>query len=210
MPKDIKAQNTSALTAIYVGTLFAVAFVHWGLEEVFAISNVLGQQVLVVAAITSFGAVLSNFLPNSVKHRLVYWRRRNVLPGHRCRRICKKDPRLVGSDLEQRWPKLFLNGIEEGDQNAYWYKEIYHPVRNAPEVVQAHRSFLLFRDAMAGTCLLLLGLLAWTAISFSVPIPPVGTWSLVVLAGVALLLCQAARQSGERMVSNAVVVALNR
>ena len=118
MEKDLKAQNAWPLTAMYVGTLLLVAVVHWGVDEVFKLSLQLGEQVLVVAAITAFGGVLSNFLPNDLKHPLVYWRFRNVLSGHRCRRICEKDPRLTSGDLERRWPRLFLDAMQEVEQNA--------------------------------------------------------------------------------------------
>lgn len=210
MEKDLKAKNLPSLTAIYVGTLLLVAFTHWSVKEVFAVSLQVGQQVLVVAAITSFGAVLSNFLPNRLKHPLVYFRYRNVLSGHRCRQICKRDPRLLSTDLERKWPPLFLCKMEDSDQNAYWYREIYRPVRNEPEVAQAHRSFLLFRDAAAGLFVLLLGLVSWNLVGEIAPIPPLSSWSVVILVGVTLLLCQAARQSGDRMVANAVAVALSR
>ena len=209
MAKDLKAQNAWPLTAMYVGTLLVVAFVHWSVEEVFAVSHQLGQQVLVVAAITGFGGVLSNFLPNYLKHSLVYFRFRNILSGHRCRRICIRDPRLLSSDLERKWPSLFLQDMKESEQNAYWYGKIYRPVRNDPEVVQAHRSFLLFRDAAAGLFVLLLGLLLWQVVGEVVSIPSLSTWSVVILAGAVVVLCQAARQSGDRMVANAVAVALN-
>ena len=92
MEKDLKAQNTLPLTAMYVGTFVLVALVHWGAEKVFAFSDQLGQQALIVAAITAFGGVLSHILPNKWKHPLVYWRLRNVLSGHRSRTICEKDP----------------------------------------------------------------------------------------------------------------------
>ena len=209
MEKDLKAQNVPSLTAIYVGTLLLVAFVHWSVEEVFVFSVQLGQQVLVVAAITSFGGVLSNVLPNYVKHLLVYYRFRNVLSGHRCRRICIKDTRLHLTDLERKWPMLFLREMKESDQNAYWYSKIYRPVRNDPEVVQAHRSFLLYRDAAAGLFVLLWGLVLWQAAGEAVAITSLTIWAVVIVAGVVLVLCQAAQQSGDRMVVNAVAVALN-
>lgn len=208
MEKDLKAQNAWPLTAIYVGTLLLVAVVHWGADEVFEFSLQLGEQVFVVAAITAFGGVLSNFLSNDLKHPLVYWRFRNVLSGHRCRSICKKDPRLTSGDLERRWPRLFLDAMQEVEQNAYWYKEIYRPVRNAPEVLQAHRSFLLFRDAAAGLFLLLVGIVLWKLAGEAAPVQSVSNWSAVILAGMFAALCQAARQSGDRMVANAVAVAL--
>lgn len=208
MEKDLKAQNTRPLTAMYVGALLLVAAVHWGVEGVFEFSLQLGEQVLVVAVITALGGVLSNFLPNNVKHPLVYWRIRNVLSGHRCRSICDKDPRLNADDLEGRWPRLFRDDMQADGQNAYWYSKIYRPVRNAPEVLQAHRSFLLYRDAAAGLFLLLLGIVLWKMVGEAVPVPSVSNWSTVILAGMFVLLSQAARQSGDRMVANAVVVAL--
>lgn len=209
MEKDLKAQNARPLAAIYFGTLLLVAFVHWGVEETFAVSIQLGQQALVVTTITVFGGLLSNILPNYLKHSLVYWRFRNVLSGHRCRRICKKDPRLLPSDLERKWPMLFLRDMRESEQNSFWYREIYRPVRNDPEVVQAHRSFLLFRDSATGLSVLLLGLLLWKAVGEVVSIPSLNIWSLGTLLAVVVVLCLAARQCGDRMVTNATAVALS-
>ena len=208
MEKDLKAQNTLPLTAMYVGTFVLVALVHWGAEKVFAFSDQLGQQALIVAAITAFGGVLSHILPNKWKHPLVYWRLRNVLSGHRSRTICEKDPRLSFEDLQRKWPALFLDEMSENEQNAYWYNEIYRPVRNEPEVLQAHRSFLLFRDAATGLLLLLLGLLLWKVVGEAVPVQSVSNWSAAILAGTFVLVSLAARQSGDRMVANAVAVAL--
>ena len=208
MEMELKAQNARPLTAMYVVTLLLVAAVHWGVEEVFKFSLKLGGQVLVVAAITAFGGALSNFLPNHVKHPLVYWRFRNVLSGHRCTNNCKRDPRLLPGDLERKWPKMFIDEMRGEEQNPYWYNEIYRPVRNAPEVLQAHRNFLLFRDAATGLFLLLLALLLWKAIGEAVPLQPVSSWSAAILAVMFVLVSQAARQSGDRMVANAVAVAL--
>ncbi len=208
MEKDLKAQNAWPLTAMYVGTLLLTASVHWGVEKVFTFSLELGEQVLVVAAITAFGGVLSNFLSNHLKHPLVYWRFRNVLSGHRCRSICERDPRLLSGDLQRKWPLLFLDEMTENEQNTYWYRDVYRPVRNEPEVLQAHRSFLLFRDAAAGLFLLFLGLLLWKLIGETIPVQSVSIWSMVIPVGMFVLVSQAARQSGDRMVANAVAVAL--
>lgn len=208
MEKDLKAQNVVSLTAIYVGTFFLLALVHWSVEEVFTFTTQLAKQAYVMAAITSFGAVLSNFLPNSLKHILVFFRFRNVLPGHRCKMICEKDPRLSMEYLENKWPELFAQDMEENKQNSYWYRKIYSLVRNAPEVLQAHRSFLLYRDAASGLFVIMIGLLVWRFIAVCVSLPSLGVWSLLSLLGVILLLGQAGRQSGNRMVVNAVAVGL--
>ena len=208
MKKDLKAQNVVSLGSIYLGAFLLVVSVEWGMKAVFALTAQLEEQAFVVAAITVFGAVLSNVFPNSVKHSLVFLRFRNVLPGHRCKSICKKDPRLSVEYLEHRWPELFVQDMHESAQNSYWYKEIYLPARNAPEVLQAHRSFLLYRDAASGLFILMIALLVWRVLTPHVSLPSLGPWSLLVLAGVILLLSQAGRQSGNRMVANAVAVRL--
>ena len=208
MEKDLKAQNVTPLAAIYVGTSVLLALVHWSMEEVFAFTTQLAQHAFVVAAITSFSAVLSNFTPNTLKHSLVFLRFRNALAGHRCKQICTNDPRLATKDLETKWPRLFAQDMDASAQNAYWYREVYAPVRDAPEVLQAHRSFLLYRDASSGLFILLVGLLVWRAIAVHLSLPSVGVWSLVLLLGIVSVLGQASRQSGNRMVANAAAAAL--
>ena len=103
---------------------------------------------------------------------------------------------------------LFRDDMNESEQNAYWYHEIYRPVRNEPEVLQAHRSFLLFRDAATGFLLLLSGILIWKGFGEAVSVPSVSMWSAALLSGTFVLVSAAARQSGDRMVANAVAVAL--
>ena len=98
--------------------------------------------------------------------------------------------------------------MSEDEQNAYWYNEIYRSVRKEPEVLQAHRSFLLFRDAATGLFLLLLGLLLWKVVGEAFPVQSVSMWSAAILAGTFVLVSLAARQSGDRMVANAAAVAL--
>lgn len=206
--KDLKAQNIAPLTGIYIGTVFLLSFIHWGVEEVVAFNVQLAKQVCITATIGSFGGVLSNFLPNSAKHILVFLRFRNVLPGHRCKMICKKDSRLSVEYLEKKWPELFVEDIDESAQNSYWYSKIYSPARNAPEVLQAHRSFLLYRDAASGLFILIIGLLVWRVLSNHFLLPSLGGWPLSFLLVIFLLIAQAARQSGNRMVVNAVAVSL--
>lgn len=210
MEKDLKSQNVASLTAIYFGTFILLGLVHWSIEEVFAVTEQLAQQTCVVAAITGFSGMLSNFSPNTIKHSLVFLRFHNVLPGHRCKEICTGDPRLSAKDLKIKWPKLFAQDMDESMQNGYWYREIYAPVRNAPEVLQAHRSFLLYRDASSGLFILLVGLLVWRFIAVHVSLASLSVWSLVLLTGIMLVLGQAGRQSGNRMVANAVAVGLTR
>ena len=208
MEKDLKAQNTVALGVIYAGTFVLVALIHLSAEEVFEVTSKLTEQAIVMAIITVFGAVLSNFLPNNVKHSLVYFRLCNVLSGHRCKKLCERDPRFDKNHLQNQWPELFAQEMKESEQNTYWYNNIYSSVKNKPEVLQAHRSFLLYRDAASGLFILLLGALLWHGVSEYISLPSLEARSLIVLVGIILLLCRAAKQSGDRMVVNAVAVSL--
>ncbi len=210
MEKDLKKENTAPLGMIYVGAFVLVALVHWSVDEVFEFTSKLAEQAIVMAIIVSFGAILANFLPNYVKHPLVYFRFQNALSGHRCRKLCEKDARLDMSDLRERWPELFAQSMSEAEQNPFWYKKIYSTVKNEPEVRQAHRSFLLYRDAASGLLILLLGSLLWHGVSAYISLPALSGWALLVLAGVILVLCLAGKQSGDRMVVNAVAVSVAR
>ncbi len=205
--KSLKAQNIAPLAAIYTGTVFLLSIVHFGVEEV-STHIQLAKQVGTIATIGSLGGVLSNFLPNSAKHILVFLRFHNALPGHRCKRICEKDSRLSVEHLEKKWPELFVEDMDESVQNSYWYSKIYSPARNAPEVLQAHRSFLLYRDATSGLFILIIGLLVWRVLSNHFLLPSLGAWPLLFLSVIFLLIAQAARQSGNRIVVNAVAVSL--
>ena len=207
MAKSLKAQNAVSLIAIYAGTFVVLASVQWGAQEVAALSAWLAE-VGAAAAMTSFAGIVSNLLPNSAKHVIVFLRLRHMLPGYRCKTICKDDPRFRMHDLEQRWPELFAKDMEESDQNSYWYKYIYAPVQDAPQVVPAHRSFLLYRDALAGLTILLVCFLVWRIGAVYLPIQYPSTWTLLVLLAVNVVVGQAARQSGNRMVANAVAARL--
>ena len=207
---EIKAEKLfiSLRAAIYIGAFVLLSLVQWGTEEVLQFSGQLASQAMAAAAIMVVSAILSDLLPNSAKHSLVYFRLRNALSGHRCKRVCEKDSRLSMERLQKRWPELFGEDMQQSSQNSYWYNEIYMQVRNAPEVLQAHRHFLLYRDAASGLFVLLVGLLLWRAAAQYVSLPSLGNWSLLLLAGIILLLCQAGRQSGNRMVRNAVALAV--
>ena len=207
---EIKAEKLflSLRASIYLGTFVLLALVHWGAEEALQFSGELTSQAAAAAIITIVSAALSDFLPNSVKHSLVYFRFRNALPGHRCKQICRGDPRFSMDRLATRWPRLFAEDMPENEQNAYWYEKIYLPVRNAPEVLQAHRYFLLYRDSASGLFVLLVGLLLWRAAALHMSLASPGNWPLLLLVGIILLLCQAGKLSGQRMVKNAVAQAI--
>jgi len=90
--------------------------------------------------------ILNYILPSEWKHRLIYLRCQNSLPG--CRvftKLAKKDNRISYEDLVAQYGELPEN---PKDQNILWYK-IYKK-KQADEVVSdSHGRWLLFRDMFA-------------------------------------------------------------
>lgn len=211
MGKDLKSQNVLQLQSIYISMFFFICLIHWGLEYSFELTNNFVGSAVVMAMLTAIVSILSNILPNEWKYSLVFFRLRNSLPGHRCKKLCELDPRISMDHFQKRWPELFSDNMDESLQNSYWYREIYSPVKNRPEVQQAHRTFLLYRDAASGLCILLLFLLIWQGIStICAFLPSLNALSFVVLILMIGLLCLAAQQSGNRMVRNALAVQMTK
>ena len=154
--------------------------------------------------------IISNILPNKWKYVIVFFRFRNSLPGHRCKKLCESDPRLTMNDLKKRWSELFSKNMDESLQNSYWYQNIYLPVKNEPEIQQAHRIFLLFRDAASGLFILLVFSVIWKIISLMYSVPSLNLIVFIVLILMILILCLVGKQSGERMVVNAVAIQMKK
>ena len=87
--------------------------------------------------------VLTGLVSSGNKARLIFWRCRDALPGHRAfSRLARNDaridlPRL--RDLVVPWPDT------RADENRVWFA-IYKKFTNASTVLQAHKAFLLNRD----------------------------------------------------------------
>jgi hypothetical protein len=105
-----------------------------------------------IASVTGplLAGILNALIPSRVKDKMVFWRRRSVLPGHRAfSEIIHNDPRINVEKL-----KKVLGGFPKNEkkQNTLWYS-IYVKHRNILTVSNAHQSFLLYRDFTAITFL---------------------------------------------------------
>ena len=88
--------------------------------------------------------VLNGFLSAAMKARLVFWRWKHALPGHRAfSRLASRDPRIDMAVLEDK-----LNNIprDPEGQNTLWYS-LYRKQESKMIVREAHRQFLLARDS---------------------------------------------------------------
>lgn len=165
---------------------------------------VAGSGSLMLSAVL---VMLANILPQSVKHKIVFTRLKNELPACRIDRLCKKDPRINYEAVNKQWPDVFSENIDGVTRNSLWYQQIYKPVKNAREVLQAHRSFLLYRDTFSGLMLIFLATMAWSLIGNSEIVGEIKPMVFCIQGALMILSLIAARISGNRFVVNAVAAA---
>src|SRR5438876_1612225 len=98
---------------------------------------------LVAAMMPVLLLVLSGVISSPLKATLVFWRVRNVLPGHRV--FTKLAPRDARIDMGELRKKIGVLPRAAKDQNSSWFK-LYKNCETAPTVENPHRLFLLARD----------------------------------------------------------------
>lgn len=206
MESDLKKENSRSIYCIMVASLVASAFFQFGAPSASNLVElaVAGSGSLIISAVL---VMIANLLPQSIKHKLIFTRFNNELPGGRVDRLCKRDPRLEYELVENRWPEVFADDIDSATRNSRWYQQIYKPVKNVSEVLQAHRSFLLYRDAFTGLLLIFLATAIWSLIGESPYLGQLKPSVLMVQGALVIASLVAARIAGNRFVVNAVSAA---
>jgi hypothetical protein len=159
--------------------------------------------------------VLNGLISGKYKDRLVFfWNWQYPLPGFRAYTVyAKNDYRFTQDDVknklfagpnEHEYKKITKNPKE---QNAHWYKNVYHPMRDKPSVRQAELNFLFTRDCAAISFVMLFALGA----AGYIVIKSTATWELYCggLILQYLLVVLAARNYGIDTVTNAIAERLN-
>jgi len=122
-----------------------------------AIKSLRAKDGLFVALSPLLVIVLSGVISSENKARLIFWRKRHALPGHRAfSTLAKADSRIDTERLRKLvdpWP------TSPAAQNKAWYA-IYQQHQAATTVKESHSSFLLTRD-MATTALVFAVFGAW-------------------------------------------------
>lgn len=145
--------------------------------------------------------LIINVLPHKVKAMLVYWKPLGWLPGSQAfTRYAPADPRINMQSLTKNVGSL---PTSDADQNSRWY-QLYKLVENEPEITEAHRSFLMYRDmavfslpfaALAPACLYFYGA------------SPQAQWlGAGIFAAQYALTAISGRHSGIRFVTNVLAV----
>ena len=145
--------------------------------------------------------LIVNVLPHDVKSMLVYWKPLGVLPGSEAfTKYGPRDPRIDMAALKKNVGAL---PTESTEQNSKWYK-LYKQVPNEPEVQEAHKLFLMYRDM----AVLSLPLVALVPLSLNVAGVSNSTLALAagLFVGQYLLTALSARWSGIRFVCNVLAI----
>lgn len=205
--KNIKGVNRKYLVAYMLLNCMILLLLSGSLAGGFQEMESIYKETRSLLGLLLFplSVILEGLLPSEFKHRLVFWRVRNPLPG--CRvftEIAPKDPRIDMNRLNS----LFSNDIPQdpASQNRAWYG-IYKKYSSRRRVFDAHKAFLLTRD-----------LVALSFISIPLSTAAYAIWGIPAnkmaihlgfLILVLLLGSRACRNYGERFAANVVLEAIH-
>lgn len=158
-------------------------------------------RVLTTTVMPVVVLLIVNVLPHDVKSMLVYWRPRDVLPGSEVfTKYGLTDPRIDMTALKKNVGAL---PTDPKEQNAKWYK-LYKQVANEPEVLEAHKLFLMYRDmAVMSLALIILVPVAVHAVNTAFSAP---WFAAALFAAQYIATALSARWSGIRFVCNVLAV----
>lgn len=200
--RSLKSLNMKWLVLLAAAdVLFVLLFVAPDLLNGVTLTQIGVGRILTTTVMPVVVLLIVNVLPHDVKSMLVYWKPLGVLPG--CEAFTKygpRDPRIDMAALEKNVGALPTDSM---GQNSKWYK-LYKQVTNEPEVQEAHKLFLMYRD-MAVLSLSLMAL-----VPLSLNMVGVSNWTLELAAGLFfvqyLLTALSARWSGIRFVCNVLAI----
>jgi len=200
--RSLKSLNMKWLILLAVADVLAVLFfVAPEILNGASLSQVGVGRVLTTTVVPVAVLLIVNVLPHDVKSMLIYWKPRGMLPG--CKAFTKYGPGDHRIDMIALKKNVGALPTDPQEQNAKWYK-LYKLVANEPEVVEAHKLFLMYRD-MAAMSFALIALVP-------VVLFALGTahWAPWLAAGLFvaqyLMTALSARWSGIRFVCNVLAV----
>jgi len=206
MEIDLKKENSKTIFLLMAASLVCSALIQMGAASVTSFINlaVIGGGSVMFSAVS---LMVTNIIPQSIKHKLLFTQLKNELPACRVDALCQGESRVEYSSVKSKWPEVFADDIPPNTRNSRWYQQIYKPVKDTKEVLQAHRSFLLYRDTFSGLLLILLATAIWSITAdpkILGEIKPVVFMTQGIFVFLSFL---AARVSGNRFVVNAVAAA---
>ena len=202
MATDIKAQNARWLWIVMVVDVVALIplVVTSGSFDELSVFKILtrGAAATVAPVIV---LLLTSLLTADVKAVVVFWRIRDMLPGHRAFSIyAHRDSRI---NLEELRRKVGEFPVLPRDQNAAWYG-LYKAVVEDPGVMQSLRNYLLFRDLSILSLMLSIVALIITLVTGGTIMTAMTVFGLLFAQYV--LSAIAARNNGIRLVTNVLAL----
>lgn len=200
--RSLKSLNMKWLVLLAAAdVLFVLLFVAPDLLNGVTLTQIGIGRVLATTVMPVVVLLIVNVLPHDVKSTLVYWKPLGVLPG--CEAFTKYGPRDPRIDMASLKKNVGALPTESTEQNSKWYK-LYKQVPNEPEVQEAHKLFLMYRD-MAVLSLPLVAL-----VPLSLNVAGAANPTLALAAGLFivqyLLTALSARWSGVRFVCNVLAI----
>lgn len=207
MKTNLKKDNHLSIFYILMFTILIAASFQLGFEKwpdwseaaITGTCSVLFSATLVM---------ITNFLPQSIKHKLLFFRWKDELPGCRCHELAQHDLRIDTESAQLVWPELFDSKTNGNKRNAIWYRKIYQPQREVPEVQHAHQQFLLYRDVFSGLVVIFILTLLWRFWGDVTLVGELKTSVFIVLSVGLVISLFAAQSNGNRFVANAMSAAL--
>lgn len=145
--------------------------------------------------------LLSGFMSHSVKAVLVYWKVKNPYPG--CEAFTKYGPADARVDMAGLKRHTGVLPTDPAEQNRKWFK-LFKMVENEASVLEAHKSYLMFRD-MAALSVPLVAL-APAGLYFAGAAPLEQGIAAAVFFVQFVLCCLGARNSGRRLICNVLAI----
>jgi len=159
--KALKAQNSPLLWLVVVVDMLIGITIVVGLTVMqdVPLNRMVALRASLVGVAPIVVMLLNPLVPSHIKAIFVFWRLRQVLPGHRAfSHHALADVRIDVTKLKKNagaFPET------PKDQNTKWYS-LFKKVENDPAIEQVHKQFLLLRDlAMLSILLLICSLIAW-------------------------------------------------
>jgi hypothetical protein len=200
--RSLKSLNMKWLVLVAAAdVLFVLLFVAPDLLNGVKLTQIGVGRLLTTTVMPVVVLLIVNVLPHDVKSMLVYWKPLGVLPG--CEAFTKYGPRDPRIDMALLKKNVGALPTEATEQNSKWYR-LYQQVPNEPEVQEAHKLFLMYRDM----AVLSLPLVALVPLSLNVAGVSNSTLALAASLFVVqyLLTAVSARWSGIRFVCNVLAI----
>jgi hypothetical protein len=202
---DLKGKNAVYLwafisinIAVYLCLSASKAITESSLDHFW--QRVTMKHGIVAAGVPILAIILAGVLGDVGKARLVFWRWKDPLPG--CRAFSKLADNDSRIDMTGLRSKLGEFPSEPKAQNALWYR-LYRKHGAALRVLQAHKVYLLTRDMTAISAFF--AIVMSTSIFLQTATARIGTIYAVALIAQYLLIATAARNYGERFVTNVLL-----